>query len=71
MQDRLWINFFGYQRPQDHDSFVKLDLSLQLNNNLTVVTGMNIFDGDDNYLDREFGMLKNDDNAFARVKYTF
>jgi len=38
---------------------------------ITTVVGGNIFSGADHYEDREFGMLRNDDNAFARLKYNF
>lgn len=71
MQERLWINFFGYHRPQDHDAFYKLDTNYQLDNNIYVIAGLNIFEGSDNYKSRDFGMLKKDDNAFIRLKYTF
>lgn len=70
-QETLWVNLFRYQRPEDRDAFTKLDLTKRLNDNLEMVFGMNLFEGDDNYTDREFGMLKNDDNLFARVKYNF
>jgi hypothetical protein len=32
---------------------------------------MNLFEGKEHYEDREFSMLKDDDNLFARVKYNF
>lgn len=71
LQERLWINFFGYHRPQDHDAFYKLDTSYQMDNNIYLIAGVNIFEGSNNYISRDFGMLKNDDNAFVRLKYTF
>lgn len=71
MQERLWINFFGYQRPEDRDAFYKLDTKYQMDNNLYLIAGLNIFEGSKDYISREFGMLERDDNAFVRVKYTF
>lgn len=71
MQERLWVNFFGYHRPEDRDAFYKIDTSYQMDNALYIIGGVNIFEGSDHYISREFGMLKNDDNAFVRLKYTF
>jgi hypothetical protein len=70
-QETLWINLFSYLRPEDHDSFTKFDISKKVNDNLTFVVGANIFTGKDNYRDREFGMLDNDDNVFIRLRNTF
>lgn len=33
--------------------------------------GFHRFHGTEGYRDREFGMLDNDDNFFARLKYNF
>ena len=70
-QETLYINLFTYQQPDDKDAFTKLGITKQLNNNLEMVIGANIFNGQDHYEDREFGMLKDDDNMFARIKYNF
>lgn len=71
MQETLWLSLFHFERPQDKDRLSKLDLSKRLNDNLLVATGVNVFDGEAGYEDREFGMLKNDDNAFARLRFSF
>jgi len=70
-QDTLRINLFTYQRPQDHDSFTKLDMNKRLDDNFEVTIGANVFTGEDHYEDRDFGMLRDDDNAFLRLKYLF
>lgn len=70
-QETLWVNLFTYIRPEDKDSFTKLDVTKKLDNNFSITAGVNIFTGEDNYTDRDFGMLRNDDNAFIRAKYTF
>ena len=70
-QETLWINLFGYSRPQDKDSFVKLDLTKRMNDQVKFVVGANLFNGDDNYPDREFGMLKDQDNGFMRLQYNY
>ncbi len=70
-QETLWVNLFTYQRPEDKDGFTKLDVSKRLNDHMEFVVGANIFSGTEHYQDREFGMLQNDDNAFARLKYNF
>ncbi len=70
-QETLWISLFHYERPDDRDRFTKLDLTKRLDDHFEFVTGANVFDGDDGYEDREFGMLKNDDNIFMRLKYNF
>lgn len=70
-QETLWFSVFSYIRPDDKDSFTKLEVSKKLDDNFKVVFGGNIFTGDDNYASREFGMLKDDDNVFTRFNYTF
>ncbi len=70
-QETLWVNLFSYIRPEDKDSLTKLDVTKKLNTNFSLTAGVNVFTGDDNYNDRDFGMLKNDSNAFVRAKYTF
>ncbi len=70
-QETLWINLFTYQRPEDKDAFTTLDITKRFNDHLEFVVGANIFSGTEHYDDREFGMLRNDDNAFARLKYNF
>ncbi|MCK5882071.1 MAG: hypothetical protein KAG61_00160, partial [Bacteriovoracaceae bacterium] len=70
-QETLWVNLFTYVRPDDRDSFTKLDLTKKLDDNFSLTAGVNIFTGENNYSDRDFGMLKDDSNAFARAKYTF
>lgn len=70
-QDTLWVSLFSYYRPQDKDSFTRLDITKQLDNHFSVTLGAAIFTGKDHYEDREFGMLRHDDNLFLRVKYNF
>ena len=70
-QETLWVSFFGYQRPQDRDSYVKLDITKNLSTKFKVAFGANVFDGNKNYQDREFGMLANEDNAYLRVQYNY
>lgn len=70
-QETLWFSLFSYLRPEDKDSFTKLEVSKKFTDNLKVVSGVNIFTGEKNYLDREFGMLKDDDNFFFRVNYSY
>ena len=70
-QDTTWINLFVYERPQDHDRMIKLDLTKRLDDQVEVVMGANIFEGDENYLDRDFGMHKDDDNGFLRLRYNY
>ncbi|MBF0350063.1 MAG: hypothetical protein HQM11_03485 [SAR324 cluster bacterium] len=71
MQETLFLNTFVYERPEDHDRFVKLDIKKQMDNALSFALGVNLFEGDDHYLSREFAMLKQDDNAFVRMNYQF
>lgn len=71
LQETLWINLFHYERPQDRDRFTKIDLSRRLSDSLVLTTGLNFFDGEAGYEDREFGMLRNDDNLFARMRFSF
>jgi hypothetical protein len=70
-QDTLQLSLFSYQRPQDKDSFTKIEIGKRLDNHIEFAIGVNVFSGEDHYEDREFGMLRYDDNAFARLKYYF
>ena len=69
-QDTLRINLFHYERPQDRDRFTKLDFSKRLTDHVVIAAGVNVFDGARGYEDREFGMLRDDDNAFFRVRFS-
>lgn len=42
-----------------------------MNDELLIAAGANVFDGESGYENREFGMLRNDDNVFARIRYSF
>lgn len=69
-QETLWVNLFSYYRPEDKDSFTKFDITKKLNDNFSATAGVNIFTGKDHYQDRDFGMLRHDDNAFVRLSYS-
>lgn len=71
MQDTLMLNFFSYIRPEDKDAFHKFEISKRIENHIDVAMGVNTFEGDENYTDREFGMLQDQDNAFVRFKYIY
>ena len=68
-QETLIFNLFTYIRPQDKDSFTKIDLTKRLDDNFSITTGASIFTGKDHYEDREFGMLRNEDSVFIRLKF--
>jgi len=68
-QQTLWFTLFSYIRPEDHDSFTKLDISKQIDNNFKVVAGANIFTGNREFSGREFGSLQDSDNVFVRFQY--
>ncbi|MCP4220909.1 MAG: hypothetical protein GY765_40145 [bacterium] len=70
-QETLWLNVFSYIRPEDKDTFTRIDITKRLNDNFSISAGANIFTGKENYEDREFGMLRHDDNIFVRFKYNF
>jgi hypothetical protein len=68
-QETLFFNLFSYIRPDDHDSFTKVDITKRLDNNFSVIVGASIFTGNDEYKSREFGLHKDDDMVYARFKY--
>ncbi len=68
-QETLFFNLFSYIRPDDKDSFTKLDVTKRLDNNFSVVLGASIFTGKDGYEAREFGSHRNDDLVYVRFKY--
>lgn len=70
-QDTLFLSLFTYYRPEDRDSFIKFEIAKDLTDQFKIVAGVNLFQGKENYLDREFGMLKNSDNAYLRMRYSF
>ncbi|MDB9786841.1 hypothetical protein OAB57_01935 [Bacteriovoracaceae bacterium] len=70
-QETLLVSLFTYIRPNDKDSFTKLEISKKLDDNFKITSGANIFTGKVNYESREFGMLKDDDNYFVRFNYLF
>jgi hypothetical protein len=68
-QETLWINLFSYIRPEDKDSFTRLDIGKRLDNHFAVTIGANVFTGKTHYKDREFGMMRHEDNIYLRFKY--
>ncbi|MCP4151274.1 MAG: hypothetical protein GY757_26255 [bacterium] len=70
-QETLWLNIFTYYRPQDKDHFTRLDITKRFDDNFAITAGANIFTGEEHYEDREFGMLRHDDNVYIRLKYNF
>jgi len=70
-QETLRVNIFAFERPEDQDSYQKLEITKRLSDALVVATGANFFKGDDLKKDRDFGMLTNEDNGFARIQYNF
>ena len=70
-QDTFWINYFTYQRPQEMDSYQKLDFTKRLDDNFVLAGSLNVFAGDDDRRDREFSMVRDDDNAALRLTYNF
>ncbi len=71
MNETLFVNWFSYVRPQDKDSFHKLEILKRVNDQVEVSAGANIFEGEEGYQDRNFGMLKDADNIFVKFKYIF
>jgi hypothetical protein len=70
-QETLWFSLFSYVRPQDKDSFTRLEITKRLDNHFSIAGGINIFTGEDFYEDREFGMQRYEDNVYIRFKYNF
>lgn len=70
-QETLRISFFVYHRPQHRDDYLRYWINKRLDDHFDVTIGGNVFSGHPDYLDSEFGMLHQDDNAFVRVKYIF
>lgn len=70
-RETLWVNIFTYLRPDDKDTFTRLDITKRLDDHFSVTLGANVFTGKTHYEDREFGMLRHDDNVYVRFKYNF
>jgi hypothetical protein len=70
-QETLWFNLFSYIRPEDKDGFTRLDISKRLDDHFAITLGANVFTGKAHYEDREFGMMRHDDNIYLRLKYNF
>lgn len=70
-QETLKASCFVYHRPEDRDDYLRCWLSKRLDDNFDITAGGNFFSGDKKYLDRDFAMLREDDNAYVRFKYVF
>ncbi|MBF0276337.1 MAG: hypothetical protein HQM13_01040 [SAR324 cluster bacterium] len=70
-QDTLRISFFVYHRPQHRDDYLRYWVNKRLDDHFDITAGGNLFSGHSDYADSEFGMLREDDNVFIRMKYIF
>ncbi len=70
-QETLRASMFVYHRPENHDGYLRYWVNKRLDDHFDFTVGGNVFSGDRNYLDSEFGMLREDDNLYGRLKYVF
>ena len=70
-QETLRVSAFVYIRPEDHDNYLRYWINKRLDDHFELTLGGNVFSGDRDYLDSEFGMLRKDDNVYARFKAIF
>lgn len=60
---------FGYYSPSDEDAYVRLSVAYDYSDQLKLTVGSNLFTGDDERT--MFGMNENNDNVYARVRFSF
>lgn len=70
-QETLRMSLFGFHRPQDRDCYLRYWVNKRLDDHFDVTFGGNVFSGQSEYLDRDFGMFRDDDNVYTRLKYIF
>jgi hypothetical protein len=69
MQDKLIWSLFGFYSPTDDDAYIKPSITYRLNDSWSYVLGANVFTGKSN--NTFFGQLKDNTNAWARVRFQF
>jgi len=69
MAQTLKAGVFLFYSPTDEDTYLRPTLDYDLSDSLAVTIGANIFAG--RYDHTEFGQLEDNDNVYARVRYSF
>ena len=68
-QNRLQISGFLFYSPSDQDSYLRGELAYRVDDHWNVAVGFGLFSGSDDYT--FFGQLENNDNLFARARFSF
>ena len=63
------VALFNFWSPSDKDGYLRPSVSWQATDRWSLVTGLNIPWGDDDYT--EFGQMKNNRSAYFRSRYSF
>ena len=68
-QQTVNASFFTFYSPSDEDAYVRFSVAYDYTDQLKLTVGTNLFAGND---DRTlFGMNEDNDNVFARARFTF
>lgn len=65
----ITLSGFAFYSPTDEDAYVRLSASYKYSDEILIMAGGNIFDG--NHVNTDFGQFALNDNAYVKVTYGF
>ncbi len=68
-QQTLIFSWFSYYSPAENDWHLRPKLTYQMNDQIQLTTGLNLFFGENEYT--FFGQLEENSNAYFRVRYSY
>ncbi|MCP4406123.1 MAG: hypothetical protein GY801_53630, partial [bacterium] len=68
-QQTLILSWFSYYSPAENDWHLRPKLTYQMNDQIQLTTGLNLFFGENEYT--FFGQLEENSNAYFRVRYSY
>lgn len=67
--ETITLSGFVFYSPTDEDAYIRLSAEYKYTDEITMMAGGNIFDG--NYTNTDFGQFAFNDNAYIKVTYGF
>lgn len=71
MNQTVNAGLFVFYSPSDKDSYMRPSIGYDINDNLKVTFGANLFFGTNDNMYSDFGMLDGNDNYYGRLRYSF
>ncbi len=69
MMQTMTISAFGFYSPSDQDAYVRFSIEYKYSDELSLMAGGNIFDGED--IHTQFGQFDLNDNLYVKINYGF